>query len=179
MPISQIDYESARASELDLAGVHAAAQALAEATPPTAQPQNIQRAGETPKAAAQETKMSPPTDADPSREQKTAAVESSPDAQPVEEGQTDQLQPVPAPRAEQDQQSFVPEQPRGEDGFKNRIDAARGRIDDRNQDAGELLEQAVTLLETLAQHPALEDYASIKQRLDTVEQMLNSSANVR
>jgi hypothetical protein len=67
--------------------------------------------------------------------------------------------------------------------FKNRIDSARGRVG-RQPDGGldelpELLEQAVSLLESVAAQPALKDYSALKQRLDNVEQILGSSGNVR
>jgi hypothetical protein len=67
--------------------------------------------------------------------------------------------------------------------FRNRIDSARGRVG-RQPDGGldelpELLEQAVSLLESVAAQPALKDYSTLKQRLDNVEQILGSSGNVR
>ncbi len=88
--------------------------------------------------------------------------------------------------AEQDEsppESIPTEQPGnvGRD-FRNRFDSARSRIrnDAQNtEELPELLDQAVTLLETLANHPATTDYSAIKQRLDNVEQILHSSANVR
>lgn len=65
--------------------------------------------------------------------------------------------------------------------YKGRIDTARSRIG--NQEQGmeqlqELLEQAVSLLETLSTHPAIRDYDSNKRKLDEIEQRLNQSGNV-
>jgi hypothetical protein len=42
-----------------------------------------------------------------------------------------------------------------------------------------LLDQAVTLLESVSQHPALQDAADMKRRLENVESRLNQSGNVQ
>jgi hypothetical protein len=87
-----------------------------------------------------------------------------------------------APPKQLAENAVRPGRPGGQRHFKKRIDSALGRARDRTQSDGELealLDQAVTHLETLASHPAVANYSSIKQRLDNVEQILNSSGNVR
>jgi hypothetical protein len=42
-----------------------------------------------------------------------------------------------------------------------------------------LLDQTVTLLESLAEQPALRGYEAMQRRLDTVEQLLGQTANTR
>ena len=59
---------------------------------------------------------------------------------------------------------------------------ASGRMRAGTQDPAEhqaLLDQAATLLESLAQHPALQGHDAIKSRLDHVEQILEQSPNTR
>jgi len=67
------------------------------------------------------------------------------------------------------------------DDIRNRFDAVRNNIGGQRQEVDEsleLLEQAVTLLESLAAHPAVTNHGALKQRLDDIEQRLNSSGNV-
>jgi hypothetical protein len=66
--------------------------------------------------------------------------------------------------------------------FQNRIDAAKSQIRNQSQNVEELqglLDQAVTLLESVSQHPALQDAADMKRRLENVESRLNQSGNVQ
>ena len=58
--------------------------------------------------------------------------------------------------------------------YKNRFDAAQGRLKNNssNEEAQALLEQAIALLESLSEHPAIQDYGENKRKLDEIEQRL-------
>jgi hypothetical protein len=111
------------------------------------------------------------TDAEP-------AVEGSgiePETPPVDLGSTEQTAED-APQTG----STSGEAPDSSGNFKIRFDAVRGRIGNQGQD-GELeamLDQAITLLESLSQQPAIRDYSANQRRLDEIEQRLNQSGNV-
>jgi hypothetical protein len=63
--------------------------------------------------------------------------------------------------------------------YKIRIDAAQDQIQRQSADTDgleELLERAISLLETVARHPAMREYADHQQRLDEVEQRLSQGA---
>jgi len=72
-----------------------------------------------------------------------------------------------------------PEAGGGGGGYKDRFDAARRAAQEQGQNAEEmqaLLEQAITLLERVSQHPALADYSAQRRRLEEIEQRLGSGA---
>jgi hypothetical protein len=152
-------------------------------------PQRIRPAMDTAGDAGRDRENSLPHDRTLPAEKEAAQTGAGSDA-PPEAGQTERplagtqqvIPPSQAPPEEQDENDAGPEWPGGGSGLQNRFDAARGRLNNQTQDATEqqaLLEQAVTLLETLARQEALADYAALKQRLDNIEQILNSSDNVR
>jgi hypothetical protein len=61
--------------------------------------------------------------------------------------------------------------------FGSRIFAAQDRLKnqaDSRQQWEALLDQAVTLLESISQHPAVRDYNATKRKLDEIEQRLES-----
>jgi hypothetical protein len=173
MPISRVDYEIAPADTVELptvdfAGVSAAAQALADATVTAPPAVSAQPAKDTPGDAGQGEEAA-----------KATVKPAAPPAKVVIAKQPPASQPPPE---EPDENAVRPEWSGGGSDFANRLDSVRGRLNNQASGAGELpalLDQAVTLLETLAAHPAMADYAVLKQRLDNVEQILNSSGNVR
>jgi hypothetical protein len=66
--------------------------------------------------------------------------------------------------------------------IRNRIDNAQSRFGNQTrhaEDMESLLDQTVTLLESLAEQPALRGYEAMQRRLDTVEQLLGQTANTR
>jgi hypothetical protein len=187
MPISRVDYESAPAETVDLAGVSAAAQALANATVPAPPPPPVRPAMDIPAEAGPEKKNLPPPCRAFSAETAATVAGGGNDAPPTENYPTDQPPAEPQPiiphsqttLQEENENPGDPEWPGSGGGYKNRVDAVRGQLNNQNPGGEELLEQAVSLLEAVARHPAMADYAGLKQRLDNVEQTLNSSANVR
>jgi len=63
--------------------------------------------------------------------------------------------------------------------YKIRIDAAQSQIQGQAQggtELEELLERAITLLETVTQHPALRDFSDYQRRLDEIEQRLSQGS---
>jgi hypothetical protein len=138
--------------------------------------------------AGQERENLPPPDRVIHAEKAAAKAGVKPDDQPAEGGSTEQppagpRQIIPSGRAapeEQAENAARPELPGAGRDFQNRFDAARGRIGNHAQSAGELqalLDQAIRLLESVSQHPALRDAADMKRRLDTMEQRLDQTAN--
>jgi hypothetical protein len=87
----------------------------------------------------------------------------------------------PAPPEEQAGDGVRPETPGTGRDLKNRVDSARGGVRSQAQGAEELealLDQAVTLLESVSRHPALRDHSANQRKLDEIEQRLGQSGNV-
>jgi hypothetical protein len=131
-----------------------------------------------------------PPDRAPHVEKTAAPAGVEPDEPPAKGGATEELPAGPgpvippgqAPPEEQAENAVRSEWPGAGRDFKNRFDAAQGRINNHAQDAEELpalLDQAITLLESVSQHPALRDYGANKRKLEEIEQRLNSSGNVQ
>jgi len=199
MPISHVDYEpaaeppkpakvkarfpvfAARAKEPT--DVKSNRPAVAESTvtrKKPEQPATKQISVSREKADAPSPPQTPPQKDSPDAE-KTAA----PTEPPAEDGPTEQPPSAPGPVNPPEEQAGNAGRPgplgAGRD-FQNRFDAAQSRISNQSQNAEELpqlLDQAVTLLEAVANHPAITNYSALKQRLDNVEQIVHSSANVR
>ena len=113
-----------------------------------------------------------------------------PDDQPAECGPTEQpparprqiVPPGQAPPEEQGENAVRPESPGAGGDLRNRFDAARGGVGNQAQSAEEtqaLLDQAITLLESVSRHPAIRDYSANQRKLEEIEQRLNQSGNVQ
>jgi len=114
-----------------------------------------------------------------------AGVES--DDQPARGGSTEQHPARPRPviplvqtqPEEQTEAAARPELPDAGRDFKNRFDAAQDRIGNHAQSGEELeglLDQAITLLESISQHPAIREYSANKRKLEEIEQRLGYGA---
>jgi hypothetical protein len=139
--------------------------------------------------AGQEKENVLPPDREINAEKAAAKAGVMPDDQPAEGGSTEQppagprpiIPPGQAPPEEQAEKAVRPEWPGAGRGLKNRFDAARGGVRNQAQSAEELqalLDQAVTLLESVSQHPAIRDWSAQKRKLEDIEQRLNQSGNV-
>jgi hypothetical protein len=130
-----------------------------------------------------------PPDRGINAEKAAAEAGAGPDDQQAEGGPTEQppsgpsqlIPPNQAPADEQTEKAGPPELSGAGRDFKNRFDTAQGGVRSQAQSAGELeglLDQALTLLESLSRHPALHDYAANQRKLEEIEQRLNQSGNV-
>jgi hypothetical protein len=138
--------------------------------------------------ASQEQENILPPDRGINAETTAANAGARPDDQPAEDGSMEQppagprqIIPPQAPAEEQAENAVRPELPGAGGDLKNRFDTARGGLGNQAQSAEELqalLDQAITLLESVSQHPALRDYSANKRMLEEIEQRLNSSGNV-
>jgi hypothetical protein len=110
-----------------------------------------------------------------------------PDDPPAEGGSAEQppagprqmIPPGQAPPEEQADHAVRPEPPGGGRDLKNRFDAVQGGVRNQAQSAEEmqaLLDQAITLLESVSQHPAFQDYSANQRRLEEIEQRLGYGA---
>lgn len=84
-----------------------------------------------------------------------------------------------APSEEPTENANDTEPPEAGRDFKNRFDAVRGLIGNHAEDGEELrelLEQAITLLESISQHPAIQDYSANQRKLEEIEQRLGYGA---
>jgi hypothetical protein len=105
---------------------------------------------------------------------KVAPAAPPPAPTPVEEDAAIPPEITPAP---------VPEQPAAPapEVFQSRLDAiqVQASSQDQTDQWQELLNQAITLLESISRHPALQDYAANKHKLDDLQQLIEQSASVR
>ena len=96
-------------------------------------------------------------------------------------GPRENVPPSQAPAEEGSERAVRPEW-RGAGGdLKNRFDSAQDRVRNQAQSDEELqalLDQAITLLESVSQHPALRDYSANQRKLEEIEQRLGQSGNV-
>jgi hypothetical protein len=106
-----------------------------------------------------------------------------PDDQGAEGGSTEQpparprqiLPPSQAPPEEEAENAVRPESRGAGRELKNRFDAAQGGVRNQAQSTEELealLDQAVTLLESVSRHPAIRDYSANQRKLEEIEQRL-------
>jgi hypothetical protein len=89
------------------------------------------------------------------------------------------IPPGQAPPEEQTGNAARPEWPGAGRDLTNRLDAVRRNIGNNAESAGDLqalLDQAITLLESLSQHPAIRDHGANKRKLEEIEQRLNYGA---
>jgi hypothetical protein len=92
------------------------------------------------------------------------------------------IPPSQAPPEEQAENAVGPAMPGAGSELKNRFDAARSGVQNHAQSAEELqalLDQAITLLESVSRHPAIRDAADMQRRLEQIESRLALSANVQ
>ncbi|MGP8200210.1 MAG: hypothetical protein ACLQU4_11990 [Limisphaerales bacterium] len=88
-------------------------------------------------------------------------------------------QVTPAWPGEEPGNGVQPEWSGGGRDFRTRFDAARAGVESQAQSAEELqalLDQAITLLESVSQHPALRDYSANQRKLEEIEQRLGYGA---
>ena len=142
-----------------------------------------------PGEAGQEEENVLPPDREIHAEKAAAKAGVEPDDQPAEGGPTEQppagprqiIPPGQAPLEEQAENAVRPELPGAGRDLRNRFDAARGGVGNQAQSAEEsqaLLDQAITLLESVSRHPAIRDYSANQRKLEEIEQRLNQSGNV-
>ena len=154
------------------------------ASPPHARPAR-DAAGE----GGQEKENILPPDREINAEGAAAKAGVKPEDPPAEGGSTEQppagprpiIPPGQAPPEEQAENGVLPESGGAGRDLKNRFDAAQGGVRNQAQSAEELqalLEQAVTLLESVSRHPAIRDYSANQRKLEEIEQRLNQSGNV-
>jgi cell division septation protein DedD len=132
--------------------------------------------------AGQEKENALPPDRGINAEQAAAKAGARPDDPPAEGGSTEQppagprqvIPPGQAPPEEQAGNAVRPESSGAGRDLKNRFDAAQSRIRDnaQSEELEALLDQAVTLLESLSQHPAIRDYSANQRKLEEIEQRL-------
>jgi hypothetical protein len=141
-------------------------------------PQRVRPKSDATRDDRQEKKTPLPQDRTLNAETPATQAGIAPDEPPATGGAMDQEDPT-----RPQQQAVPPEElvelPGAGRDFKNRFDAAQGRIRNQSQDADELqtlLDQAITLLESVSQHPAIRDYNANKRKLDEIEQRLGYGA---
>jgi len=146
-------------------------------------PQHAWPKRDAPGDAGQEKASPLPHDRAPHAEKAAAKAGAELDDQPVKGGATEQppagpgqvIPPGQVPPEEQTENAVRPELPGAGRDFQNRFDAAQGRIRNQAQSADELqalLDQIITLLESLSQHPAIRDYSANQRKLEEIEQRL-------
>jgi len=153
-------------------------------------PQHARPKGDATGKAGQEKENVLPPDREINAEKETANAGARLDNPPAEGGPTEQppagprqiIPPGQAPLEEQAENAVRPESPGAGRDLRNRFDAARGGVGNQAQSAEEsqaLLDQAITLLESVSRHPAIRDYSANQRKLEEIEQRLNQSGNVQ
>jgi hypothetical protein len=171
MPISQVDYEPTAAAVI---------AEVVKDTKELEQPTARQSPASREMAAAPSPQPAPPESDAVEGSSLPSGRTSFVDKAVAPVGAGPEMAPVPPPE-EQAENVARPEWPGAGIDFRNRFDSAQGRIGNHGQNTEELealLDQAVTLLESVSQHPAIRDYGANKRKLEEIEQRLNCSGNV-
>lgn len=84
----------------------------------------------------------------------------------------------PSPPPSELQESPAPAAAAAGADFERRFDAVQSRLQTASPDdpVPALLDRALTLLESISQHPALRDYSATQRKLEEIEQRLGAGA---
>jgi hypothetical protein len=188
--ISHADYEIPDAQTVELAAAGSvapvvdpvtssatAAMAVSRETAAAPTPQHVQTKENTTADVGQAQDISLPPQPALNAETAAPAGEAELDESPTKDlAGPGQVNPFAQDTPEEPAENVVrPELPSIARDFKNRFDAARDRLrnDAQNPDEmQELLDQAITLLDSISQHPAIRDYGASKRKLEEIEQRL-------